>query len=130
MTIPPQRNGITQAGPPVPTAFRADKLIASLSGAGAGMALAAVLSTQAAEETLGKVFLIACPLLAVVLSALSEWMLISMERMSRAKKARIRHKLVQGMLTQPALTPERKEELTRELIDIQNEALRWGFALE
>jgi hypothetical protein len=33
------------------------------------------------------------------------------------------------MLAQASLTPERKEQLDQELIDIQNEALRWGFAL-
>ncbi|MEU9541020.1 hypothetical protein [Streptomyces mirabilis] len=130
MPIPQQRNGITQAGPPVPTAFNADTLKASIGGAGAGMAMAALLSANAAEKLWGKVFLVLAPLFAVVLSALFEWLLISMERLSRSKKAKIRHRLVQGMLTQPSLTPERKDELNQELIEIQNEALRWGFGLD
>ncbi|MEU0037336.1 hypothetical protein [Streptomyces sp. NPDC006333] len=130
MPIPQQRNGITQAGPPVPTAFNADTLKASIGGAGAGMTMAALLSGNAAEKFWGKVFLVLAPLFAVVLSAVFEWLLISMERLSRSKKAKIRHRLVQGMLTQPSLTSERKDELNQELIEIQNEALRWGFALE
>lgn len=93
------------------------------------MAMAALLTASAAEKVWGKIFLVACPLIAVVLSACFEWALISMERMSTAKKARIRHQLVLGMLSQTNLTPERKEELDQELIEIQNEALRWSFVL-
>ncbi|RSS21777.1 hypothetical protein [Streptomyces sp. WAC08452] len=104
-------------------------LKASIGGAGAGMAMAALLSANAAEKLWGKIFLVLSPLFAVILSAVFEWVLISMERLSRAKKAKIRHGLVQGMLTQASLTPERKEQLDQELIEIQNEALRWGFTL-
>ncbi|MFF6904469.1 hypothetical protein ACFY9Q_00830 [Streptomyces sp. NPDC012389] len=129
MTVPPQRGGITQAGPAVPSAFNADQLRASLAGAGAGIGMAAFLGETYQDKILGKIFLYLAPLIAVILSAFFEWILISLERNSRRKKAKIRYASVQAMLNATTLDPDRKSELDQEQIEIENEALRWGFPL-
>ncbi|MFI0817161.1 hypothetical protein ACH4TX_11725 [Streptomyces sp. NPDC021098] len=129
MTIPPQRNGITQTGPAVPTPFNADALKASLAGAGAGVGLAAFVGESYQDKIAGKVFLYLAPLIAVLLSALFEWILVTLELVSRRKKAKIRYASVQAMLNVQNLDPARKAELDQEQIEIENEALRWGFPL-
>ncbi|BCL23288.1 hypothetical protein [Streptomyces tuirus] len=129
MTIPPQRTGITQTGPAVPTPFNADALKASLAGAGAGVGLAAFVGESYQDEIAGKVFLYLAPLIAVLLSAFFEWILVNLELVSRRKKARIRYASVQAMLNVQNLDPARKAELDQEQIEIENEALRWGFPL-
>ncbi|MEW1615318.1 MULTISPECIES: hypothetical protein [unclassified Streptomyces] len=129
MMIPPQRNGITQNGPVVPTPFNADALKASLAGAGAGITIAAFVGESYQDKAVGKAFLYLAPLIAVLLSAFFEWGLVNLELVSRRKKARIRYASVQAMLNVQNLDPARKAELDQEQIEIENEALRWGFTL-
>lgn len=129
MTIPHQRSSGGILSSSAPTAFNSDSLKASLAGAGAGVGLAALIDAKDGGTLAGKAFLYLCPLFAVVLSAIFEWVLITLDRMTTRKRARARLAVAEAALADPNIEAARKEELTQVIIQTQNEAMEWGIKL-
>ncbi|CAL9423588.1 hypothetical protein [Streptomyces sp. enrichment culture] len=128
MAIPQQRSSGTFSSS-APTAFNSDSLKASLAGAGAGVGLAALIDANDGETLAGKAFLYLCPLFAVILSAIFEWVLITLDRMTKRKRARARLEVAKAALADPNIEAVRKEELTQVIIQTENEAIEWGIKL-